>query len=116
MPAATYISEPSTNDVSDVARTRLDGPLPYGGLLDSYVQSDLTPVIGTEFEGLQVADLLAANDDAFIRDLVVTISQRGVVFLRNQDVTPVQMRELMERITEISGCVRSYIFRESVTS
>lgn len=105
MPAATYISEPSANDGSDIARTRLAEPLTYGGSLDSYPQSDLTPVIGTEFEGLQVADLLSANDDAFIRDLVVTISRRGVVFLRNQDVTPIRMRELMERITRVSGCV-----------
>jgi alpha-ketoglutarate-dependent taurine dioxygenase len=75
-------------------------------LLDSYTHSDLTTVIGTEYEGLQVVDLLSAkNSDALIRDLAVTISRRGVVFLRNQDVTPQQMRELMEKITELAGSV-----------
>lgn len=32
------------------------------------------------------------------------VSQRGVVFLRDQDVTPNEMKDLMLRITELSGC------------
>lgn len=39
-----------------------------------------------------------------IRDLAITISQRGVVFLRDQNVTPTQMKDLMLRITALSGC------------
>jgi len=31
-----------------------------------------------------------------------------VVFLRDQDVTPTQMKDLMLRITELSGCVRLF--------
>jgi hypothetical protein len=106
MPGATTISEGPAAPNYDIARTKLDKPLSYTGSLDSYSQSDLTPVIGTEFEGLQVVDLLSAkNSDALIRDLAVTISQRGVIFLRDQDVTPQQMRELMERITVLAGSV-----------
>jgi hypothetical protein len=107
MPGATTISEgPATPDY-DIARTKLDKPLSYTGSLDSYTQSDLTTVIGTEFEGLQAVSLLSAkNSDALIRDLAVTVSRRGVVFLRDQDVTPQQMRELMERITVLAGSVR----------
>ncbi|THV68022.1 putative TfdA family taurine dioxygenase [Aureobasidium pullulans] len=87
------------------ARSRLTKPLEYSGLLDSYQNSDLTPVIGREYHGLQVADLLAAkNSDALIKDVAVTVSQRGVVFLRNQDVTPQQMQAFMERLTTLSGC------------
>lgn len=33
------------------------------------------------------------------------VSQRGVVFLRDQHVTPIQMKDLMLRISELSGCV-----------
>jgi hypothetical protein len=33
------------------------------------------------------------------------VSQRGVVFLRDQYVTPQQMKSLMLRITEVAGCV-----------
>lgn len=106
MPGATTVSEGPATPNYDIARTKLDKPLEYSGSLDSYSQSDLTPAIGTEFEGLQVVDLLSAkNSDALIRDLAVTVSQRGVVFLRNQDVTPQQMRELMERITVLAGSV-----------
>jgi alpha-ketoglutarate-dependent taurine dioxygenase len=109
MPGATTISEGPVTPDYDIARTKLDKPLSYTGSLDSYTQSDLTTVIGTEFEGLQVVDLLSAkNSDVLIRDLAVTVSKRGVVFLRNQDVTPQQMRELMERITMLAGSVGLY--------
>ena len=53
------------------ARSRLLEPLVYSGSLDSYKYQDLTPVIGREFEGLQVTDLLKASD-AVVKDLAVT--------------------------------------------
>ncbi|KAI9827280.1 MAG: hypothetical protein M1832_005418 [Thelocarpon impressellum] len=93
---------------NEQAKTRLTEPLVYTGLLDSYSHRDLTPAIGREFEGLQVVDILnAANRDDLIRDLAVTVSRRGVVFLRGQDVDPLQMRELCERISELAGCPES---------
>ncbi|KAH0056141.1 putative TfdA family taurine dioxygenase, partial [Aureobasidium melanogenum] len=102
IPELADVSSPSE------ARTRLTKPLKYSGLLDSYQSSDLTPVIGRKYYGLQVADVLAAkNSDALIRDIAVTVSQRGVVFLRNQDVTPQQMQAFMERLTTLSGCPES---------
>ncbi|KAK1847294.1 tfdA family taurine dioxygenase [Colletotrichum chrysophilum] len=85
------------------ARPRLSKPLVYSGTLDNYKNADITPVIGREYEGLQVVDLLKA-DDQVIKDLAVTISQRGVVFLRDQDVTPTQMKEFCLRLTELAGC------------
>lgn len=86
------------------ARTRADKPLQYSGTLDNFTHQDLTPVLGREYEGLQVRDLLKWGDDS-IRDLAITVSQRGVVFLRDQDVTPTEMKDLMLRITELAGCV-----------
>jgi hypothetical protein len=53
------------------ARSRLMEPLVYSGSLDSFKHQDLTPVIGREFEGLQVTDLLRWGD-AMIRDLAIT--------------------------------------------
>jgi hypothetical protein len=45
----------------------------YSGSLDSYSQNDLTPVIGTEYEELQVADILESDQcDRLIKDLAVT--------------------------------------------
>ena len=90
------------------ARTRCLEPIKYTGTLDDYEHNDLTPVIGREYLNLQVKDLLnSQNRNQRIKDLAVTISQRGVVFLRNQDVTPQEMRELCEAITTAAGCPES---------
>jgi Taurine catabolism dioxygenase TauD, TfdA family len=85
--------------------TRCLAPLVNSGSLNKYTYQDLTPVIGREFDGLQVTELLN-SEEYIIRDLAVTISERGVVFLRNQKVSPQQMKDLMERITRVAGCVR----------
>lgn len=67
------IAERGNSVVPAEARTRLTKPLEYAGLLDSFQNSDLTPVIGREYHGLQVNDFLkASNSDALIRDLAVT--------------------------------------------
>jgi hypothetical protein len=54
------------------ARTQLTKPLVYEGSLDRFTHRDLTPVIGREYEGLQVTELLAANNEQLIKDLAVT--------------------------------------------
>jgi hypothetical protein len=61
------------------ARPRLIEPLSYSGLLDKYSHQDITPVIGREFEGLQVTDLLNSSDDV-IRDLAVTSTLLITIF------------------------------------
>ena len=106
MPSAEYTNrEASAIRGGDAkAQTRCLHPMVNSGSLDKYNHQDLTPVIGRVFEDLQVADLLKGDDQA-IKDLAVTISERGVIFLRDQDVTPQQMKGLMERITEAAGCV-----------
>ena len=53
------------------ARSRLLRPLEYAGTLDNFKSQDLTPVIGREYEGLQVRDLLRWSDET-IRDLAAT--------------------------------------------
>ena len=53
------------------SRSRLLKPLSYSGTLDNFTHQDLTPVIGREYEGLQVTELLKSGDDT-IRDLAVT--------------------------------------------
>ncbi|KAL3473831.1 hypothetical protein BJX99DRAFT_248651 [Aspergillus californicus] len=90
------------------SRPRISRPLQYSGSLNAYQSQDLTPVIGREYEGLQVVDILRSPEcDRLIQDLAVTISTRGVVFLRDQDVTPQQMREFAEKLTWLAGCPES---------
>jgi hypothetical protein len=55
----------------DSAKSQLSEPLVYFGSLDNFKQQDLTPMVGREFEGLQVTDLLQWGDE-MIRDLAIT--------------------------------------------
>ena len=87
------------------AQPALQEPLRYSGALDQFVKEsdDITPVIGRRLTGVQIRDLNAA-DDSVIRDVALTISQRGVVFLKSQDVTPLEMKTFMLRLTKLAGC------------
>ena len=78
MPSAIYDEQPSSVFGGNVlAKTRCENPLRYGGSLDGWSHIDLTPVIGREFEGLQVAHILSAqNRDELIKDLAVTGGRR----------------------------------------
>ncbi|CAH0027422.1 unnamed protein product [Clonostachys rhizophaga] len=76
-------------------------PLEYSGSLDSYARIEHTPIIGTEFPDLQVVDIL--DDDEKLRDLAIFVSQRCVVFLRNQDIDIEQQKKLAQRLGELTG-------------
>lgn len=80
-------------------------PLEYRGKLDEFNSFDVTPVIGREFPDAKLVDWLQApNSDELLRDLAVTISQRGVVFFRAQDgLTNELQKELAQRLGELSG-------------
>ncbi|RFU34463.1 hypothetical protein B7463_g1868, partial [Scytalidium lignicola] len=100
-------------------------PLKLGGALDQFEHFDVTPVIGREFVGVNLAKWLRApNSDELLRDLAITskkrmpriprshwfanflfqVSQRGVVFFRKQDeVTNELQKELVQRLGELSG-------------
>lgn len=55
------------------------------GVLDQYDSFDVTPIIGREFPNASIREWLEApNSDELLKDLAVTISQRGVVFFRKQ--------------------------------
>ena len=89
------------------SRPRITAPLTYTGTLDSFKHFDVTPAIGREYSDLHVKDLLRGSDEQ-LRDLALTVSQRGVVFLRGQgDVTPLEMKDFMLRLTAAGGCPES---------
>ncbi|KAL4780320.1 hypothetical protein BJX76DRAFT_360983 [Aspergillus varians] len=105
MPAMFGQTTPAVFGGHPEARPRVWSPIEDSGSLDTYQHQDLTPVIGREYQGLQVTEILQSpNRDQLVQDLAVTISTRGVVFLRDQSVTPQQMREFMESLTRLSGC------------
>ena len=66
--------------------------------------TDLTSHIGTEIEGVQLKDLTPAQRD----ELALLIAERSVVFLRNQDLSPQQQKELGEWYGEVEVHVSQY--------
>lgn len=68
-PTIAIDSVPTKTLGAHSSASRLSGPLTYSGSLDSYDQFDVTAVIGREFPGLQLSDIL--HDDAKIRDLAI---------------------------------------------
>jgi hypothetical protein len=103
------------------AESSLKGPLLNSGSLDQYKSFDVTKVIGREFPELQLSDILA--DDQKIRDLAITgkliaslqsiclslsltkwiVSQRGVVFFRNQSLNIEEQKVLGTKLGELTG-------------
>ncbi|KAJ3070859.1 hypothetical protein HDU98_006123 [Podochytrium sp. JEL0797] len=81
-------------------------PLKRNFSLDAlYKHSKVQPHIGTEFEnGIQIRDLLnAPNSEELILDFAVLVSERNVVFLRDQDITFDDQKEFIDRVGRASG-------------
>ncbi|KAI5122350.1 hypothetical protein M0805_004108 [Coniferiporia weirii] len=106
----TQLTLPETEQVAQrIASLQLTGaptPLTLGTSLDAFPRVNLTPVIGTEFAkgSVQLADLLKApNADEFIRDLAILVSQRGVVFFRDQELAVAEQKLLGTKLGELTG-------------
>ncbi|KAB8069719.1 hypothetical protein BDV29DRAFT_198486 [Aspergillus leporis] len=80
-------------------------PLKLSKALDSFESFDVTPVIGREFPTANLKEWLqASNSDELLRDLAITISQRGVVFFRKQDDLDDNLqKELIQRLGLLAG-------------
>lgn len=92
MPSATENgSSQSTNSLpanNQIATScpSCPNPLKYSGSLDHLPYFEVTPIIGREYPTVKITDILnAPNADEQIRDLAIIISERGVVFFRDQD-------------------------------
>ncbi|POR35075.1 Putative alpha-ketoglutarate-dependent sulfonate dioxygenase [Tolypocladium paradoxum] len=80
-------------------------PVEATGVLDKFEAFDVTPIIGREFPSANLVDWLnAPNSDELLRDLAVTISERGVVFFHAQDnLTNELQKELILRLGKLTG-------------
>ncbi|KAH8819239.1 TfdA family taurine dioxygenase [Xylogone sp. PMI_703] len=77
-------------------------PMKYSGSLDHLEYVDVTPIIGREYTKAMIKDILnAPNAEQQLRDLAVVISERGVVFFR-QDQRGLTVDEL-KRFTDLVG-------------
>ncbi|TVY91269.1 Alpha-ketoglutarate-dependent taurine dioxygenase [Lachnellula willkommii] len=95
------VSQTTINSKASLPSKAYPTPLVYSGSLDRYESFDLTTVIGKEFPTVQLTELL--EDDAKIKDLAITVSQRGVVFFRNQDINIEEQKNLAQKLGELSG-------------
>ncbi|KAI1839840.1 hypothetical protein JX266_013956 [Neoarthrinium moseri] len=81
-------------------------PLRLSGALDKFAFEETTPVIGREYPDVNIVDNLLNGDNAddLLRDLAITISQRGVVFFRKQDnLTDALQKKLVHRLGQLAG-------------
>ncbi|KAI1822014.1 taurine dioxygenase family protein [Xylaria intraflava] len=81
-------------------------PLKLSGALGKFAFNDSTPSIGREFPKLNIVDdiLNGSNADELIRDLGITIAERGVVFFRAQNnLTDELQKHLIQRLGERTG-------------
>lgn len=102
--APTAVSIESQEAVPLRSKTVSRVGLESTGSLDKFDWDDLTPAIGREFAETNIVnDLLNAPDaDQLLRDLAITISQRGVVFFRKQDnLTNDLQKELVHRLGQV---------------
>lgn len=75
MPSIHPVNRPNIQGGHDQARPTINEPLTYSGSLDGIQYRDLTPVIGREYTGLQIAEVLNSEDrDRLIKD-VATIGK-----------------------------------------
>ncbi|KAK3696598.1 hypothetical protein LTR37_017851 [Vermiconidia calcicola] len=77
-----------------------------GAVDDKFKYEETTPIIGREYQTLNIVDdlLNASNADEMIREIAITISQRGVVFFRAQDnLTNELQKQFVHRLGQVTG-------------
>lgn len=81
-------------------------PMRYSGSLDHLHYVDVTPIIGREYPSAKIKDILyAPNAEEQLRDLAVIISERGVVFFREdqRDLSVDELKRFTDQVARLSG-------------
>ncbi|KAL2432744.1 hypothetical protein ABEF94_013432 [Exophiala dermatitidis] len=81
-------------------------PLKNSGSIDHLEYVDVTPIIGREYPTAKLKDMLhAPNAEDQIRDLAITICERGVVFFRapQDDLTVEEQKTITDLLGKLTG-------------
>lgn len=81
-------------------------PLKISGSIDYLEYVDVTPLIGREYPTAKLKDILhAPNYEQQLRDLAITISERGVVFFRarQDDLTVDEQKQITDLLGKLTG-------------
>ncbi|KAJ3489737.1 hypothetical protein NLG97_g5938 [Lecanicillium saksenae] len=86
-------------------KSQVAAPVHVTGALEGLESVELSPTLGREYPKANLVELLRApNSDELIRDLAVTISERGVVVFRAQEnLTNDLQKELIERLGRLTS-------------
>ena len=94
----------STNGHAKAALHR--EPLENSGSIDHLEYVDVTPLIGREYLAAKIKDILnASNAEQQLRDLAITICERGVVFFRapQDDLTIEEQKHITDLLGKLTG-------------
>ncbi|KAM0747310.1 taurine catabolism dioxygenase [Meredithblackwellia eburnea MCA 4105] len=105
---STQTKTTTTSEVGSLTVRASYEPLKPTGALAHYEQYDSNPVIGREFRNVQLADILDAPEeegDKLLRELAIIVSQRNVVFFRDQQATLSEqhLKKLANKLGILSG-------------
>lgn len=81
-------------------------PLKKGNSIDHLEYVDVTPIIGREYTKAKLKDMLTApNSDEQLRDLAITICERGVVFFRaaQDDLSVDEQKHITDLLGKLTG-------------
>lgn len=81
-------------------------PLKKTGAIDHLEYVDTSPIIGREYTTAKIRDILyAPNADEQIRDLAITICERGVVFFRapQNDLSVPEQKKFTDLLGALTG-------------
>lgn len=81
-------------------------PLKKGNSIDHLEYVDVTPIIGREYSTARLKEMLdAPNSDEQLRDLAITICERGVVFFRapQDDLSVDEQKHITDLLGNLTG-------------
>lgn len=102
VPVHTNGTNGHTNNSTELRRQ----PLKNSGSIDHLEYVDVTPVIGREYPTAKIKDILhASNAEQQLRDLAITICERGVVFFRapQDDLTIDEQKHVTDLLGKLTG-------------
>ncbi|KAI1125004.1 TfdA family taurine dioxygenase [Nemania abortiva] len=95
-----------TNSHSPEAPKLRREPLKGSGSIDHLEYVDVTPIIGREYPTAKIKDILdAPNSEQQLRDLAITICERGVVFFRapQDDLSVEEQKHVTYMLGKLTG-------------
>lgn len=81
-------------------------PLKRGSSIDHLEYVDVSPIIGREYPTASLKQIIdAPNADEQLRDLAITICERGVVFFRaaQDDLSIDEQKDITDRLGKLTG-------------